>query len=69
VTIFGLCNDPGHAVDLLVDEAIDGLAAWRCHPMINTATLVVPREGITRFLELTGHPARTVRVPTRHGAA
>jgi Ala-tRNA(Pro) deacylase len=65
VTIFGLLNDPGHAVELLVDEEISGLAAWRCHPMINSATLVVPRTGIARFLELTGHPARIIRVPAR----
>jgi Ala-tRNA(Pro) deacylase len=65
VTIFGLLNDPDHAVSLVIDEEIDDLPAWRCHPMINSATLVVPREGVARFLELTGHQARVVRVPTR----
>jgi len=65
VTVFGLLNDPDHAVDLLVDEEINGLPTWRCHPMINSATLVVPREGIARFLELTGHPVRIVQVPAR----
>jgi Ala-tRNA(Pro) deacylase len=65
VTVFGLLNDPDHAVGLLVDEEINGLGAWRCHPMINSATLVVPRDGITRFLELTGHPARIIAVPAR----
>lgn len=65
VTIFGLLNDPDHAVSLVVDEEIDGLPAWRCHPMINSATLVVPRSGIATFLEVAGHQARVVKVPAR----
>ena len=65
VTVFGLVNDPGHAVELLVDEEVDGLPAWRCHPMVNSATLVVPREGIATFLTLTGHRPRVVGVPVR----
>jgi Ala-tRNA(Pro) deacylase len=65
VTIFGLVNDPDHAVSVVIDEEIDRLPAWRCHPMVNSATLVVPREGLARFLALTGHQAKVVRVPTR----
>ena len=65
VTIFGLLNDPDQAVSLVIDEEIDGLPAWRCHPMINSATLVVPRDGVARFLALTGHQARVVGVPAR----
>lgn len=67
VTIFGLLNDPAHAVSLVIDEEIDGLPGWRCHPMINSATLVVPRAGVARFLELTGHQAVVIRVPERQG--
>lgn len=69
VTVFGLVNDPGHAVELLVDEEVGELPAWRCHPMVNSATLVVSREGIARFLALTGHAPRPVRVPVRGPAA
>lgn len=65
VTVFGLVNDPERAVTVLIDKDLDGLPAWRCHPMINQATLVVSREGIRRFLELTGHEAQVVRVPAR----
>lgn len=67
VTVFGLVNDPGHAVELLIDEELDRLPAWRCHPMVNSATLVVPKEGVTRFLEMTGHKAVVIRVPERQG--
>ena len=65
VTVFGLVNDPGHAVEVVVDRTVWAAPHWRCHPLINTATLVVERTGIERFLEVTGHQPRVVEVPTR----
>lgn len=69
VTILALVNDPGHAVELLVDREIWGGQPLRCHPLVNTATLVMPVEGVARFLEHTGHPVRLVDVPARQAAA
>lgn len=65
VTVFALANDPAHAVTLLVDREVWAGEAWRCHPLVNTATLVVSRRGVERFLQLTGHPARVIDVPAR----
>lgn len=65
VTVFGLLNDPDHAVVLLVDRDVWEAPSWRCHPLVNTSTLIVPREGITTFLASTGHQARVVDVPVR----
>lgn len=65
VTVFGLANDPGHEVELAVDRAVWEAAAWRCHPLTNTATLVVGRQDIDRFLAATGHQPRIVVVPER----
>ncbi|HNV77771.1 MAG: prolyl-tRNA synthetase associated domain-containing protein [Gemmatimonadetes bacterium] len=65
VSLFGLANDPTHDVVLLVDRDVWERDAWRCHPMVNTATLVINRDGVDRFLALTGHQATPVVVPVR----
>lgn len=67
VTVFGLLNDTEHAVELVVDEQVWSTPTWRSHPMVNTATLVVPREGVERFLQHTGHRPRVIAVPARTG--
>lgn len=65
VSILGLVNDLDKAVEVIVDESLWGANALRCHPLVNTSTLVISRDGIRRFLELTGHPARVLDVPDR----
>jgi Ala-tRNA(Pro) deacylase len=67
VSILGLINDvDGDGdVEVIVDEAVWRAAALRCHPLVNTSTLAIPQEGIQRFLEITGHPARVLNVPDR----
>lgn len=64
VTLLGLVNDPSCAVELIIDEQI-----WnqplQCHPLVNTATLVIEADGVKKFLERTGHEPRIVNVPVR----
>jgi Ala-tRNA(Pro) deacylase len=62
VTVLGLINDPGNAVELYVDADVWAADAWRCHPLVNTATLVLSRADIERFLDHTGHRPRVVRL-------
>ncbi len=68
VTILGLVNDRERAVELVFDRDIAAAEALRCHPLVNTATLAVPREQLLAFLELTGHTPRVVDVPAREAA-
>ena len=65
VTILALVNDPQHEVEVFVDRDLWTSDALRCHPLVNTATLMIPRPGIERFLEATGHAYRLIEVPTR----
>ncbi len=65
VTVFGLMNDAEHDVELFVDEDIWKAALWRCHPLVNSATLVLSRADIERFLERTGHAPRVVALDER----
>jgi Ala-tRNA(Pro) deacylase len=65
VTVFGLINDPAHAVELYVDADVWAREKWNCHPLINTETLVVSKTDVERFLEHTGHTANVVRLESR----
>jgi Ala-tRNA(Pro) deacylase len=64
VTVLGLLHDRENAVELYVDRDVWNAPLWRCHPLVNTATLVIPRAGIERFLEHTGHRVQVIDLPT-----
>lgn len=65
VTLLGILNDKEGKVEVILDEAIWNAEALQCHPLTNTATLVIPHEGIVKFLESTGHMPRVLRIPSR----
>lgn len=65
VTILGLLRDTERAVELLVDQAAWDADAIACHPLVNTATVVIPHAGIERFLAETGHVPRVLEIPAR----
>lgn len=58
VTIMGLVNDTDHAVELWIDSEIWKGEMFLCHPLVNTATLVLAKTELERFLSLTGHTPR-----------
>jgi Ala-tRNA(Pro) deacylase len=53
------------AVELFVDEVLWQSAAFQFHPLVNTATLVLSREAVARFVELTGHSLNVIWVPAK----
>ena len=55
VTIMGLVNDAEQRVALWIDREIWDGERFLCHPLVNTATLVLSKTELERFLELTGH--------------
>lgn len=60
VSILALINDEGHHVELLVERTVWHSDAMQAHPLVNTATLVIPVSGIEKFLTLTGHTPRII---------
>ena len=50
VTPFGLINDAGRRVSLVVDAALLAAEPLNFHPLVNTATTAVSREGFLAFL-------------------
>ncbi len=65
VSLLALKNDRKHRVTLLVDEEVWSQSAIQCHPLVNTATLVISKPGINRFLSVTGHQPTVIVVPER----
>ena len=58
VTPFGAINDTGHAVNIVLDRAMLEHGSLNYHPLVNTMTTTISREGLLRFLEATGHTPR-----------
>lgn len=65
VTVLGLINDHDQQIELVVDSTIWDGAFFLCHPLVNTATLVLAQADLRRFFSLTGHTPRIVEVPER----
>lgn len=63
VTLFALVNDSEKNVELFIDKALWKLDSFQFHPLVNTATLVISRENVEKFLEAVDHPARIIDVP------
>jgi Ala-tRNA(Pro) deacylase len=55
VTALGLVNDLEHQVELWIDAEIWQAGYFLCHPLVNTATLVLSKAELERFFTLTGH--------------
>jgi Ala-tRNA(Pro) deacylase len=65
VTVLGLINDATNAVELYIDTDVWNTPRWRCHPLVNTATLVMSRSDIETFLASTGHTPHVIALETR----
>ncbi|HNX85251.1 MAG: prolyl-tRNA synthetase associated domain-containing protein [Bacteroidales bacterium] len=55
VSPFGLINDRSRHVHLFIDKTLINHERLSFHPNTNTASLIIPREGLFRFLEHTGN--------------
>lgn len=63
VTILGLINDAQKQLEVYVDRDIWGSAQVHCHPLVNTATLILSHTALERFLLLTGHTINIIDLP------
>jgi Ala-tRNA(Pro) deacylase len=66
VSLLGLVNDAEHGVEFVIDRGLWEAAAVHAHPLVNTATMVIPHAQLERFLAATGHSPRIVEIPGRH---
>lgn len=64
VTLLAVMNDFAVAVEVFIDAELEG-KALQCHPLVNTATLVIEADGVQKFLALTKHAAKFIELPVR----
>jgi len=54
VTALALVNDPGHQVRFVLDRVLAEAERVNFHPLTNTATTTLGRQGFARFLDAIG---------------
>ncbi len=62
VTPFAVINDTACRVTVVLDAAMMAYPALNFHPLVNTGTTTISREGLLKFLEATGHLPRIAPV-------
>ena len=63
VSLLALVNDEKVGVEFVIDRALWEAAAVQAHPLVNTATMILPHADLERFLRATGHAPRVIDVP------
>jgi Ala-tRNA(Pro) deacylase len=58
VTPFAVINDKGRRVTVVLDAAMMAHEVLNFHPLTNTGTTAIARDGLLKFLEATGHSPR-----------
>lgn len=62
VTAFGVINDVGGRVKVILDAALMQHAVINAHPLTNEATTSIAAADLIRFVEATGHDAAILKV-------
>ncbi len=62
VTPFAVINDQDRRVTVVLDAAMMANEVLSFHPLVNTGTTTISREGLLKFLEATGHLPRIVGI-------
>jgi len=60
VTPFAVINDKDCRVTVILDAALTAHDVLHFHPLVNTGTTTISRDGLIAFLEATGHKPRIV---------
>jgi Ala-tRNA(Pro) deacylase len=63
VSMMALINDRGGRITLVLDRVLAVADAVQCHPLVNTATLIVDQPDLRRFLDAAGHPPEVLEIP------
>jgi Ala-tRNA(Pro) deacylase len=58
VSTFGVINDTEKRVSVVLDEALMQHERINLHPLVNTATTGISRDGVMRFLNACNHPPK-----------
>ena len=62
VSPFGLINDTENHVHLFIDEQLNDFERLAFHPNVNTASLVITKSDLIRFLKFTGNSYEFIKL-------
>ena len=62
VSLMALVNDSEIKVEILIDQELWEADYLQCHPLVNTATLVISLQDIKKFIAATGHTVKLVKM-------
>src|SRR3989338_11281725 len=62
LTLLGLIYDRDHQVEVFLDASIFEATYVQCHPLINTATVVLSHDGLETFFRETEHEVQVIHV-------
>lgn len=62
VSPFGLVNDTAGVVNCILDEALLRHDIINCHPLVNTMTTSISKDGLLAFLAACGHQPQIISV-------
>lgn len=62
VSPFGIINDPDHHVHIFIDKTLLNFEKLSFHPNINTASLVISRDDLIRFIEYHGNTFEFIKL-------
>ncbi|GAB4239791.1 MAG: prolyl-tRNA synthetase associated domain-containing protein [Methyloligellaceae bacterium] len=68
VTPFALINDTQQQVSVVLDEAMLACEPLNFHPLENTATTAISKEGLLAFIKSCGHEPRVMSFAQEPGA-
>eukprot|EP01037_Dinobryon_pediforme_P002360 gene2363-2397_t len=60
VTPFGVLNDTGHVVTLVLEASMMEQARLNCHPLVNTMTTGLASADLLKFVRETGHEPQII---------
>ncbi len=63
VSMLALANDRAKRVSLVLDRVLAEAEAVQCHPLVNTATLVIDQGDLRKFLDAIEHAPLVQEVP------
>ncbi|MFM1705136.1 prolyl-tRNA synthetase associated domain-containing protein [Aeromonas salmonicida] len=63
VTLLAMVRDTEQAVELVVDEQVWQAEQVQCHPLVNTATLLIRLDDVRRLLAHLGREATVMILP------
>ncbi|WP_417614917.1 prolyl-tRNA synthetase associated domain-containing protein [Oceanisphaera sp.] len=65
VSVLALVNDTQQQVELWLDQDLIDGDHFHCHPLRNTATVLLSKTDLQHFTEQTGHTPQWLNIPER----